>query len=281
MIPTLSSHPFSAKVGLGLRAVHYPYIEAVLPDVPWFEVLTDNYLCEGGGSLYHLEKICASYPITLHGVGMSLGSVDPLNKLYLQKLKKLIKLTQPLLVSDHLCWTSYNGHYFHELFPLPYTEEAISHVASRIREVQDTLKQQIMIENVSTYLQYSHSTLSEGEFLQAVAEQSDCLILLDINNIYVSATNNAFDPDSYFSALTSQRIAQYHLAGYIEQDNYLLDTHSAKVQPIVWKMLAKAIQHFGAKPTVVEWDNDIPSFQELQAEANKAQMIMENYAYIS
>lgn len=270
-------HQLPQRVGVGLRSCHYPYIEAELPNIPWFEVLSDNYLCNGGSSLDHLKKICTSYPVTLHGVGMSLGSTDPLNLSYLNKLKKLIQLTNPLLVSDHLCWTSLGGQHFHELLPLPYTEESVMHVAQRIRQIQDFLNRQIMIENVSSYLQFSHSTLKEWEFLQAVSNEADCLILLDINNVYVSAYNNGFKAEDYFKKLPTQRIAQFHLAGFSDHGTYLLDTHGAPVHPPVWELFESALHYFGAVPTIIEWDNDIPSFQRLQQEAQHAQTIMENY----
>lgn len=268
-------------VGVGLRSSHYPHIEAEYPDIPWFEVLSDNYLCDGGPSLSHLEKIRDSYPITLHGVGMSLGSTTPLNQHYLTKLKFLIQRVEPLLISDHLCWTSLNNQHFHELLPLPYTEEAIHHVAKRIREVQDFLEQRIMIENVSSYLSFKHSTLTEWEFLQAIAQEADCLILLDINNIYVSAKNNGFNPYDYLTGLTTDRIAQFHLAGFEDHGNYLLDTHSAPICPEVADLFTAALKQFGAVPTIIEWDKQIPDFSQLQREANMAQKLMDEYDIIT
>lgn len=265
-------------VGVGLRACHYSYIAAEHPAIPWFEVLLDNYLCDSGPSIKHLENIRASYPVTLHGVGMSLGSSDPLNWNYLAKLKSLIALIKPSVVSDHLCWTSFEGQYFHELLPLPYCDEVVSYVAKRIRQVQDYLEQRIMIENVSSYLTFKHSTLTEWEFLQAVAEEADCLILLDINNIYVSGQNNGFNPNDYLKGLTTQRIAQYHLAGFEDRGMYLLDSHSAKVYPPVWQLFAKALEKFGNLPTIIEWDNQIPDFLELQQEAKIAKNFMDMYA---
>ncbi|HEX4044039.1 MAG TPA: DUF692 domain-containing protein [Gammaproteobacteria bacterium] len=265
-------------VGVGLRACHYPHIETVQPDVAWFEVLSDNYLSDSGSSWLHLEKIRAAYPVTLHGVGMSLGATDPLNQDYLIKLKSLITRVKPALVSDHLCWTSFAGQYFHELLPLPYTEEAIAHVSERIQIVQDFLGQRIMIENVSSYLSFKHATLTEWEFLQAVAEEADCLILLDINNIYVSATNNKFKPADYLMKLNTPRVAQIHLAGFEDRGTHLLDTHSAAVTPPVWDLYATALKKFGAVPTVIEWDNHIPDFIRLQQEATQAKQLMEKHA---
>lgn len=276
---TLMSLKLPQKTGLGLRSQHYSYVETHKPNIAWFEILSDNYLCLSGPSLTHLEKICASYPITLHGVGMSLGSSDPLNFDYLKKLKSLMQLTKPLIVSDHLCWTALDGKYFHELLPLPYTEEAVKHTAARIQQVQDFLGQQIMIENVSSYLCFKDSVLHEADFLQAVAETADCLILLDVNNVYVSAYNNQFDAEEYLKKLDSKRIAQFHLAGFSAQKNYLLDTHGAPIQLEVWELFQKALQKFGARATCIEWDNNIPEFSKLKIEADKAQQLMEIYVY--
>jgi uncharacterized protein (UPF0276 family) len=265
-------------VGVGLRTCHYQYIEKETPDIPWFEVLSDNYLCEGGPSLRHLERICSSYPVTLHGVGMSLGSTDPLNFTYLKKLKSLIHAIEPILISDHLCWTSFAGQYFHELLPLPYTEEAVMHVAKRIGQVQDYLKRQIMIENVSCYLSFEHSTLQEWEFLQAVCEEANCLTLLDINNVYVSACNNEFNAIDYLNGLSEERIVQFHLAGFENRGTHLLDTHSFSIDAMVWKLFEYALKKFGPIPTVIEWDNNIPDFLTLQQEALIAQKLVERYA---
>ncbi len=258
-----------------MRSCHYPYIEKEQPNIPWFEVLSDNYLCDGGPSLYHLHKIREQYPITLHGVGMSLGSCSPLNKNYLSKLKTLIDSVKPQLISDHLCWTSNNDQHFHELLPLPYTEEAVKHVANRIIEVQDFLENQIMIENVSSYLTFKHSTLSEWEFVQEVANQADCLILLDINNVHVSATNNCFDPLEYLCRLQTDRVAQFHLAGFEEHTAYLLDTHSDFVNEEVLNLFKFALTRFGKIPTLLEWDKQIPTFEKLQHEVAKIQGLMD------
>lgn len=273
------SHLFSTlDVGVGLRACHYSYIESEKPKISWFEVLSDNYLCESGPGLDHLDKIRSLYPVSLHGVGMSLGSTDPLDINYLSKLKTLIKRVDPLCVSDHLCWTGLGGQYFHELLPLPYTEEAVQHTAERIRETQHYLGRQIMIENVSSYLAFKHSHLKEWEFLQAVADEADCLILLDINNIYVSAQNNKFSANDYLTALNPKRIAQFHLAGFENKKNHLLDSHSEKVHPPVWELYRLALEKFGRIPTIIEWDTDIPGFTELLKEANQAKFYMDKYA---
>ena len=265
-------------VGLGLRSCHYSTIENDNPNVPWFEVLTDNYLMEGGPSLAHLESICSGYPTTLHCVGMSLGSTDALNKPYLQKIKNLMLRTNPITISDHLCWTSFENANFHELLPLPYTQEAIMHTAARIREVQDFLGQQILIENVSSYLSFTHSTYTEWDFLQHVSDEANCLILLDINNIYVSAHNNGFLPEDYINGLTTNRVAQFHLGGFLEMEDYLLDNHGTNIHPNVWKLYINAVEKFGACATVIEWDTDIPAFSELLAESGRAKKILDSYA---
>lgn len=266
-------------VGLGLRADHYSYIEHESPKVPYFEVLSDNYLGLQGPSLFHLEKIRASYPLTLHGVGMSLGSTDPLDKHYLTQLKTLIQQIEPLIVSDHLCWTSVNGEHFNDLLPLPYTEEAVNHVAKRIKEVQHFLERPIMIENVSSYLTFKHSTLTEWEFIQAIADTADCFILLDINNVYVSSCNNGFNPHTYLQSIDKKRIRQFHLAGFEDKGTHLLDSHGAAIHTPVWELFQTAVHQFGKIPTVIEWDNDIPPFLQLMHEANLANTILENYVY--
>lgn len=265
-------------VGVGLRACHYAYIESEKPKISWFEVLSDNYFCESGPSMDHLDKIRASYPVSLHGVGMSLGSTDPLNFNYLSKLKALIKRVNPLSVSDHLCWTSLAGQYFHELLPLPYTEEAVKHTAERIRAAQHYLERQIMIENVSSYLSFKHSTMKEWEFLQAIADEADCLILLDINNIYVSAQNNNFSADEYLKGMNPKRIAQFHLGGFEDKGSHLLDSHGAAIHQPVWELYKSALENFGRIPTIIEWDNQVPNFSELLSEANQAKIFMDKYA---
>lgn len=257
-------------IGLGLRAPHYSHIESQKPAIPWFEVLADNYFHEDGLPFFHLKKIRKDYPVTLHSVGMSLGSSDPLNFDYLKKLKRLIDLIHPSLISDHLCWTSFGGKYFHELLPLPYTEEVINHVALRIQQVQDFLGQRIMIENVSSYLSFKHSEMTEWEFLQTVADRADCWILLDINNIVVSARNNEFDADTYIKELSTERIQQFHLGGFEDCETHWLDNHGAVVHHSVWELYRKALQKWGTKPTCIERDNNIPSFLDLVDESRQA-----------
>ncbi len=261
--------------GIGLRSLHYQYILTQKPKVNWFEVLSDNYFCSGGLPLFNLEKIRQDYPVTLHGVGMSLGSTDPLNLDYLTRLKNLASKVEPDLISDHLSWISVNGHYLNDLIPLVYTEEVMDFVASRILQVQEFLGRQILIENPSPYLTFTDSTMSEWEFIQGLVKKADCYLLLDVNNLYVNAINNGIDPINYLDGIPPTRVKQIHLAGYEEKENYLLDTHGYPVHPPVWELYQEALVRFGAVPTLIEWDTDIPSFEVLMAEANKAEKLLE------
>jgi len=261
-------------VGIGLRAEHFEYVKREQPAIPWFEVLIDNYLGHGGQIQQHLRDFSELYPLTFHSVGMSLGSCDPLNKTYLKLLKKSIQTYQPALVSDHLCWTGFQNEYVHDLLPMPYTEEAAHHVADRIKQTQDYLNTEILIENVSSYMQYRVSDMSEAEFVAHVCELADCHLLLDINNIYVSAFNHKFDAKKYLALMPAARIKEIHLAGYEDQGDYLLDTHGQSVHAPVWELYREAVKRFGTRPTLIEWDNNIPEFQVLHQEANKAELIM-------
>ncbi len=262
-------------VGIGLRAEHYEYVKRERPSIPWFEVLIDNYLGHGGQIQRHLQDFSELYPLTFHGVGMSLGSCDPLNKTYLDLLKQAIQTYQPVLVSDHLCWTGFQHEYVHDLLPMPYTEEAAHHVADRIKQAQDYLGTQILLENVSSYMQYQISDMSEAEFVAYVCVLADCHLLLDINNIYVSAFNHRFDANEYLSLMPTDRIQEFHLAGYEDQDDHLLDTHGQAIHPPVWELFKDAIKRFGARPTLIEWDNNVPEFSVLQQEAGKAELILD------
>lgn len=266
-------------VGLGLRSRHYDYILNHRPPVPWFEVVVENYFARGGPSLQRLAQIRADYPLAFHAVSLSLGSTDPLNTAYLQQLHALIQRFQPACLSDHLCWASFQGQYFHELLPLPYTPAVVDHVAQRIMQVQDFFAQRILIENVSSYLGYSCSELTEWEFINAVAERADCYILLDINNIYVNSVNHGFDPKHYVLAINPKRVKQLHLAGYQDCHTHLLDNHGSAIAPPVWELYQLALQHCGATPTLIEWDNAIPDFPRLLQEAELAQRYEEQYAY--
>ncbi len=270
-----SSHTSISGVGVGFRSNHFEYIEKHQPAIPWFEVLIDNYMMDAGSSLDYLAKAAAAYPITFHSVGMSLGSVGQLNFNYLKKLKHLIKQFKPVYVSDHLCWTSVNGYHSHDLLPMPYTEEAIDVVVKHIKQVQDFLERRILLENASSYLTFSDSIMDEWTFLKIIVEQADCDILLDINNIYVSATNHKLDAMAYLADVSVERVKEMHLAGYTDMGTHLLDTHGEAVHQPVWDLYKKALTKFGAVPTLIEWDNDIPDFKVLAAEAKKAEKIMQ------
>lgn len=267
------------RAGIGLRAPHYLDVLDGRPDVGWLEVHSENYFGDGGPPLHYLEQARALYPISLHGVGLSLGSTDPLNREHLRRLKCLIDFIEPGLVSEHLCWSSVDGRYLNDLLPLPYTEEAIAHIAPRIRETQDFLGRRILIENLSSYVQYKHSALREWEFLRAVAEQADCGILLDVNNIYVSARNHDFDAIEYLRHIPRERVHEMHLAGHTvkqyDDGEILIDTHNARVADAVWSLYSQAVTLIGPRPTLIEWDSDLPALNVLAEEASKAQRHME------
>jgi uncharacterized protein (UPF0276 family) len=257
-------------VGVGLRRPHYTHVVAERPAIGWFEVIAENFMVEGGRPLHILEQVRATYPIVLHGVSMSIGSTDPLNREHLHRLAQLARRFEPAWISDHLCWTGVGGHSLHDLMPLPYTEETIRHVAGRVREAQEILGRHLLIENVSSYLNYTASRLTEWEFLAAVATEADCGILLDINNIFVSAFNHRFDAEEYIDSVPIDRVAQFHLAGHSDYGTYLLDTHDHPIRREVWELYEYAIRRFGRVTTLIERDDNIPEFRALQAEVAEA-----------
>lgn len=259
--------------GLGLRKEHYQAILQTEPDVDWFEILTENYLVPGGKPLYYLDQIREKYPLVMHGVSLSIGNSDPLNFDYLQQVKNLSERINARWLSDHLCWTGTNGTNAHDLLPLPYTEEVISHVAGRIRQVQDFLGRRILIENVSSYISYQQSEMNEWEFLTEVAHRADCLLLLDINNIYVSAINHEFDPEDYLSAIPDERVQQHHLAGHSDYGDYIIDTHDMPVCEPVWDLYAKATEYYSDVSFMIERDANIPALDVLLQELNRARSI--------
>lgn len=262
--------------GLGLRPDYYEEILATKPDLDWFEITSENYMVPGGKPLYYLDKIRQDYPMVMHGVSLSLGSTEDIDKTYLRELKQLAKRVQPAWISDHLCWTGVNGFNMHDLLPLPYTQEAINHIVSRIAYVQEYLGQQIVIENVSSYLTYTQSEMTEWEFIHEICQRADCYLLLDVNNVYVSSVNHQFDPLNYLKSLPKQRITQIHLAGHSNHGNYIIDTHDAPIVPEVWDLYAQAIQLFGAVSTMVERDDHMPPLGELLDEVQKARKIAHN-----
>lgn len=263
--------------GLGLRKEHYETVLTERPKVDWFEIVSENYMVDGGKPLDYLTRIREHYPMVMHGVSMSIGSTEPLNFDYLKQLKELIKRVEPEWISDHLCWTGVNGLNLHDLMPLPYTEEAIQHVAERVSQVQDYLGQQILLENVSSYVSYTDSVMSEWEFFREVTERADCKILLDINNIYVSAYNHNFDPFTYLTAMPSERVYQFHLAGHTHENNLIIDTHDHPIADPVFDLYAAAVEHFGRVSTMIERDDNIPPLQELLDELEHVKNIAENY----
>lgn len=259
--------------GLGLRTEHYDHVLQHRPDVDWFEIISENYMVDGGKPLHYLDEIRKDYPMVMHGVSLSIGSTDPLNRDYLARLKQLIQRVEPHWVSDHLCWTGVHNTNSHDLLPLPYNEEAIAHVVSRIEQVQDYLGQQILLENLSSYVTYKESELTEWEFFNEIARRADCHILLDINNIFVSAHNHEFDPLTYLNGIDVDRVMQFHLAGHSYNGDMIIDTHDHDVCDPVWSLYAEALKRFGAVSTMIERDDDIPEFNELRAELSIAEQI--------
>lgn len=259
--------------GVGLRPVHYGYLRDNRPEVGWFEIISENCMGAGGRPLEMLEAVRRDYPIVMHGVSMSIGSSDPLDREYLARLKSVAQRFEPAWISDHLCWTGAGGHNLHDLLPLPYAEEVVRHVARRIREVQDFLERPILVENVSSYMAYRASRMSEWEFLSAVAREADCGILLDINNIFVSAFNHRFDARTYIDAVPPERVVQFHLAGHSDHGTHLLDTHDHPVCDEVWSLYEYALERLGRVSALIEWDDNIPEFPELAATAAKAREI--------
>jgi uncharacterized protein len=261
--------------GLGLRVDHYDAILAERPAVDWFEVLTENYLVPGGKPLDYLMRFRERYPLAMHGVSMSIGSTAPLDRDYLRQVKALAARVEPEWISDHLCWTGVAGRNSHDLLPLPYTEEALAHVVERVRTVQDLLGRRILLENVSSYVAFRDSRLTEWQFLSEIAERADCLILLDVNNIYVSAVNHEFKALEYLHAIPIGRVQQIHLAGHENRGDYLVDTHDHPVPDPVWELYAAAVRRFGAVSTMIERDDHIPPLAELCAELAHARALCE------
>lgn len=259
--------------GLGLRTQHFNDVLETRPDVDWFEIISENFMVAGGKPKYYLHAIREQYPMVMHGVSLSIGSTGPLDKDYLQRLKRLATEVQPRWISDHLCWTGLDGINSHDLLPMPYTEEAVNHVAGRIIQVQDTLGRQLLLENVSSYISYTESAMSEWEFYNAVVERADCLMLLDINNIYVSSRNHNVDPQAYLNAINPERVRQLHLAGHSDYGTHVIDTHDHDICEPVWDLYRQALLRFGAVSTMIERDDNIPPLNQLVAELQIARDI--------
>lgn len=261
--------------GIGLRAPHYRELVAARPAVGWLEVHSENYFGDGGQPLYFLERLRADYPLSLHGVGLSLGSADGLDRTHLQRLKSLARRFEPGLVSEHVCWSAIGGRHLHDLVPLPYTEESLALVCRHVDIAQDFLGRQLLVENVSSYLRFSHSTIAEWDFIAAVANATGCGILLDVNNVYVSAVNHGFDAERYLAAMPPASVREFHLAGFDRAGGLLIDTHGNRVAAPVWALYRHAVARFGARPTLIEWDTDIPALDVLVDEARIADAELE------
>ena len=253
--------------GLGLRTEYYDSILQDQPNVDWFEILSENFMVKGGKALYYLDAIRERYPVVMHGVSMSIGGTDPLDFDYLKQLKILMQRAQPKWISDHLCWTGQGNHNLHDLMPLPYNDEAISHVAQRVKAVQEFLGTQILLENVSSYVTYKHSEMSEWEFYSHVAEEADCLMLFDVNNVYVSARNHDFNPLDYLKGVPAKRVQQIHLAGHTDHGDFVIDTHDHAVVDPVWELYAEALKSFGPVSTMIERDDQMPPFVDARFNA--------------
>jgi uncharacterized protein (UPF0276 family) len=261
-------------VGLGLRTVHYAHIVERRPEVDWFEILSENYMQTAGRPLYYADAVASRYPVAMHGVSLSIGSTDPLDRAYLTELRALRDRVQARWVSDHLCWTGVGGKNTHDLLPMPYTEEALRHVVGRVRAVQDFLGAPIALENPSTYVQFASDQMPEWEFLARVAQEADCAILLDVNNVYVSAHNHGFDPRGYLAAIPFDRVVQLHVAGHTHHGTHIIDSHIGPVIDEVWRLLGEAWRRAGGVSVLLEWDAEIPSFELTHQEALRAKQFM-------
>ena len=257
-------------IGVGLRPKHYAHILERRPRVGWFEIISENYMDTEGRPLSMLEEVGEHYPIVMHGVSLSIGSTDPLDRAYVKRLKVLADRIDAKWVTDHLCWTGVAGKNVHDLLPMPYDQESLRHVIRRVKEVQDILERPIGLENPSSYVEFSRSTMTEWDFLAQVAEEADCGLLLDANNIYVSSFNHGFDPFEYLDGIPHERVIQYHLAGHTNHGTHIIDTHSDHVIDAVWDIYAASVAKSGGRPTLLEWDENIPEFEVVHAEAEKA-----------
>jgi uncharacterized protein len=268
-------------IGVGLRTVHFSHILAKHPPVDWFEVLSENFLDTGGRPLYVLDQVVERYPIALHGVSMGIGNTAPLDHEYLRKLKELAHRTRAHWVSDHLCWTGIMGRNVHDLLPMPYTEESLRHTVKRVREVSDYLERPLVLENPSSYVEFAASSMTEWDFLSRLSEAADCGLLLDVNNVYVSSFNHGFDANEYIDAIPADRVVQYHVAGHTNKGTHIIDTHSDHAIDEVWELYRRAWRRTGPVATLYEWDEDIPSFDVLHAEALKARALQEEAATLA
>ena len=263
----------SARVGFGLRAPHYDAILSNGLRADFAEAISENFMGRGGRAFSVLSRVRSDMPVALHGVSLSIGGIEPPSATYLSELAELATRIGAFSVSDHLCFGTFGGHYGHDLWPLPYTEEALSHVVERVKRVQDSLGRQLLLENVSSYVEYHASTLTEWEFLAEVVTRADAGILLDLNNVFVSAANHGFSAAQYLRALPGNRVQQIHLAGHSDEGGYLFDDHGSPVSAAVWRMYEESLELFGALPTIIEWDENLPELRVIEAEAAHARAL--------
>ncbi len=271
----LSAPPGLSGAGIGLRGPHFDAFLDGRPDTAWLEVHSENFFGNGGFDLHVLDHVRARYPLSLHGVGLSIGSADGLRAAHLDKLARLVDRVQPALVSEHLCWGAFGDRHFNDLLPMPFTAEALATVSDRVDEAQTRLRRTILIENVSSYVQWRDSTLSESEFLAALVNRAGCGLLLDVNNVYVNACNHGFDATAAIDAIPLGSVHEIHLAGHLASGDVLIDDHGSTVAPVVWDLYEHALRRFGAVPTLIEWDTDVPPLADLLGEAAKAQAVMQ------
>ncbi len=270
---TNSEKPPYLGYGLGLRTQHYSDILDGEPEIDWFEIISDNYMVEGGQPLYILDQIAERYPLVMHGVSLSIASTAPMNMDYLQQLKTLAERVKPKWISDHLCWTGVHGVNLHDLLPIPYTKEALDHVVDRVKQVQDFLGCRLTLENVSTYVSFKESEMTEWEFISELTERADCWVLFDINNVYVSSFNHGYDPVKFLEGIPQDRVVQFHVAGHDHMGSYIIDTHDHPVCDDVWKLYRQALKRFGPVSTIIERDDNIPPLQEMLDELKIARDI--------
>jgi uncharacterized protein (UPF0276 family) len=270
-LPQVLPSALPRRAGIGLRSPHLQEVLATRPPIDWFEVHSENFFVAGGPALAALLALRQDYPLSLHGVGLSIGGADGLDRAHLAQLQALVERVEPAAVSEHLCWSAIGGRWLNNLLPLPYTHEALDRVCAHVDQVQEALRRPILMENVSSYLRFLPEDMPEWEFVAAVARRTGCGLLLDVNNIHVSACNHGFDAHEFLAGIPVNAVAEIHLAGYEEVDGLLVDTHSRPVYPAVWALYRAALQRFGAQPTLLEWDQDIPALAVLQAEAATAQ----------